>query len=232
MTKNIRFINIFMFILSGGIWGDYMGEPRDTKILRLFGDKEPTTSSVDDILDGLDQKVLEQIAKLSKENPHFSTVTDYLLREAAKLPEEEREGYVNEAYAFCSILTDCMDPEYFVRNFFGYLFEKTRNMTEKDKQDFVSTSKSISNALVITLDKKTGQKHDPESLIRLIRPNLSLAEHLRFERKDYQHLRTGIYDRRLLEEEDFDKDFYRIGTVADMVEYVAEKKGLVAHTNP
>lgn len=205
-------------------------------IIHLFADEPIGTSpDHDHLFDTLDQRIWEQIAELSKKSPDFKILTDDLLRRTSELPEEERKGYVEEAYGFYLTVTAYRDP-YFLRNFFGYLFDKTRNKIEDEtRSKFVFIAKSVYDSVLNALNEKTGRKQNPDYLLSLIRPGRNLVEDFRFNKRDYEAVKKSLHRRiknYVMEEndiisEEFDKDFYRKETVAEIIEMVAEKAGVL-----
>ena len=211
-------------------------DPENQGIVHLF-ENEPVEMPHDSnrLLDDLDQRIWDQIANLSKKNPDFRILTEDLLKRTQELPEEERGDYIQEAHNFYSIVAGYNDP-YFLRNFFGYLFDKTRKIADDEtKEKAVYIAKSVYDSVLSALNEKTERKQEPDYLLSLIRPGRNLVEDFRFNRRDYEilkkslHLRIKNYimEEKDIDSEEFDRDFYRKETVAEMIELVAGKSEIL-----
>lgn len=199
-------------------------------ILHLFKDELLTQPPyIDDILDNFDQDVWNQIAELSKKSPYFKDLTDKLLRRTKDLPKEEKIDYINEAHSFCTILAGYEEAEYFIRNFFEYLFDKTREMEDTPRRSYVYIAKAVYNSAVFVLEDKIGQEDEnTESLYAFVNPRKSFTEDLGFNKNDYDLLKKDLIDYRAIEEEVLDNnEFYRIKTVAELIEFIAARQDSV-----
>lgn len=193
--------------------------------LRLFGhDSLEIPLCAGEILDSLDQEVWDQIAQLSNRSPHFRVLTDDLLKRTSQIPKEERRDYIAEAHNLCSIIAGYEDSDYLIRNFFGYLFDKTRGMDNKSKRRFVYITKNVYDCVLEVFDDKTEHKTEPAFLASMIRPQTNLVDDLRFTRQDYDRLKDSLkvgIESEVFDEE-FDHKFYRKQTVVNIIELISE----------
>ncbi|MBW2982386.1 hypothetical protein KY343_05885 [Candidatus Woesearchaeota archaeon] len=201
-------------------------EQENHRILHLFGNGSPL--DIGSVLENLDQDVWDQIAELSgprpsveDETPYFSDLTDELLERTSKIPKEEREIYVKRAHDFWEIVAGYDDP-YFVRNFFGYLFDRTEGMEVKIKREFVLSARFVYDSIFYSLYKKFGEEVKPESSISAVRPNANLKDHLGFDKKHYDILREELSIRKCID--DKNEEIYRKETASDVIELVAERR--------
>jgi hypothetical protein len=208
-----------------------MSESKDPRILHLF-QEEPLLMppGIDSVLDNLDQDVWDQINGLSgshpffenDEIPYFGDLIDELLKRTSEIPKEERKDYIEKAHDFWLILAGYDDP-YFAKNFFGYLFDRTRDMDDRPKKDFVLNTKFVYDSAVTVLYGKIGEEVNPESLVNAVRPHTNLKENLGFGRRDYRDLKNELKIRRVLDD---GKEIYEKQTVADIAELIADKQAV------
>jgi len=188
--------------------------PKDP--IRLILDGEDA-AALDTLLEKAEQNAADQMAQVS------DWFKDRLSKRVQALSEGEREAYAEQAHYLFSEMKDYGNP-HFARNFFDYLFDKTKDMEDQLKRRFVIVAYSVYDSTQCVLDEKTGEGQDIDSLFSLICPDTRFVD-LGFDRTDYDGLREGLGFRikpEVLEDPRFDREFYDKETVAEVTELITD----------
>lgn len=195
-----------------GTWGYYMGQ--DPISLLMSGNGE---AALEAMLEEKEQGAAVQMTDVS------DRVRDRSSKKAEKLPKEEGAKYVEQAQALLSEMKRYGDP-HFVRNFFEYLFNKTKDMEDQLKRRVVLVAYSVYDSTQCILDEKTGLGQNVDSLYALICPETRFVN-LGFDRHDQEKLREALKFRiksEVLEDPRFDREFYDKETVAEVTELITD----------
>jgi hypothetical protein len=191
-----------------------MGKSRDPVRLLLDGDNEAALVA---LLEKAEQNAADQMAQVS------DWFGDNLAKRVKALSEGERDAYVEEAHYLFSEMKEYGNP-HFLRNFFDYLFNKTRSMEDKLRRRFVLVTHSVYESAVSVLEEKTGRGQDVDSLYKIVGPQTRFKD-LGFDKVHYEKLRKGLNLRikpEVIEDPRFDREFYDKETVAEVTELITD----------